>query len=127
MKAHFVTFNSPGTLFSEQTEMLIDSWDVNAAVEMSKGITERYNAKPYAFFFTTRSRGERDLDSKEIKRSGQYFLGGRTLTLKEVKAEMPDERILIGNMEGNKWKKVVISENGWRSCHPLMDGDVVLP
>jgi len=127
MKAHFVTFNSPGTFFSEQTTLPIASWDVPLAVKMSKGITERRNAKPYGFFFTTRSRGENDLDSKEVKRSGTFFLGGRVLTLKQVKQEMPDEKILIGNMEGNGWKKVVISDNGWRSCHPLMDGDVVLP
>jgi hypothetical protein len=93
---------------------------------MSKYITERYDAKPFAFVFTTRERGEKDLDSKEVKRSGHYYLGGRVMTLEDVKREMPDEKILIRNMECNGFAKVVVNDNSWRSIQPLRDGDVVL-
>jgi hypothetical protein len=127
MTKHFVIFLSPGTFFSEQTEKPIDSWDVDKAVKLSRRITERYNAKPYGFQFTTRERGEGDLDSKETKRSGTYYLGGRVMTFEDVEREMPDEKILMSNMKCNEYEKVVVSETPWRSIHPLEKGDVVLP
>lgn len=127
MKQHFVTFLSPGTFFSEQTTKAIDSWDVDKAVEMSDGIVERYNSRPYGFHFTTRERGPKDLDSKEAKRSGTYFLGGKVMTLADVEREMPDASILISNMKGNGYEKVVVSKTPWQSIHPLAKGDIVIP
>ena len=126
MKKHFIIFLSPGTFFSEQTEKPIDSWNVERAISLSRSITERYNAKPYGFQFTTRERSKNDLDSKETKRSGTYYLGGRVMTLADVKRDMPDEQILISNMTCNGYKKVVVSETPWRSIHPLEKGDIVL-
>ena len=127
MKKHFVTFLSPGTLFSEQTTKEIASWDIDAAVEMSRHIIERYNAKPYGFVFTTREREPDDFDSQETGRSGTYFLGGDVLTLEQVKARNdPDDTTLIWNMEINGFEKVVVSCTPWKSTHPLYEGDVVL-
>ena len=127
MKAHFVTFYSPGTFVAEQTTKPINSWDVQKACKMARKIVERYDAKPYAFTFSTRERGAKDLDSKETKRSGRYFLGGRIMTLDEVKKEMPDQTILITNMEINKFEKIVVNDNSWRSVQPLGKNDTVLP
>lgn len=126
MKQNFVTFLSPGTFFSEQSTKPIDVWDVDRAVTMSKRVVERYNARPYGFQFTTRTRGPKDLDSKETNRSGTYFLGGRVMTLEEVKREMPDERVLISNMKCNGYDKIVVSNTPWQSIHPLEKGDTVL-
>jgi hypothetical protein len=57
----------------------------------------------------TRERTEEELDAKETKRSGMYFLGGKVETLEEVKARATkDDRILVINMEGNGWKKIII-------------------
>ena len=57
MQKHYVTFISPGTFVSESTTKEVDSWDVKTAFEMSKTISERYNATPYAFsFFTKENR-----------------------------------------------------------------------
>jgi len=128
MKKHFVTFLSPGTFVSEETTKEIDSWDVDRAVEMAKGIIERHNAKPYGFYFTTRSRGADDLDSKEASRSGIYYLGGEVLTLGEVKARKnPADNILICNMECNHWDKIITNTNSYRITLPLEASDVVLP
>ena len=69
MKKHFVTFYSPGTFVAEQTTKPIDSWDVELAVSMSGEIKERYGALPYGFQFSTRERGENDLDSHEVETS----------------------------------------------------------
>lgn len=130
MKTHFVTFLSPGTFpgtfLHEETTKPIEAWDTDKAVKMSKSITDRYGAKPFAFVFTTRERGEKDLDSKTTKSSGRYFLGGKVLTLADVEKQMPEEIILISNMRGNDIKKVVVNGNSWRSVHPLESDDVVL-
>ena len=127
VKAHFVTFYSPGTLFAETTEMPIASWDVEAAKVMVKKVKERYGAVPYGFEFTTRGRGQKDLDSKVIATSPFYYLGGTIETLVEVKARnKPEERILVGNMEGNGWDRIIVNNNSWRSTHPLKATDVIL-
>jgi hypothetical protein len=77
MKKDFVVFLSPGTFVSEETRMPIDSWDPDKAVAMSKAVTERYQSKPYGFYFVTKERSQDELDSKETRSSGLYFLGVR--------------------------------------------------
>jgi len=127
VEKHFVTFYSPGTFVDETSEKPIDSWDVEAAKKMAEGIIERYNATPYAFRFSTRSRGEDDLDSKVTKTSPMYYLNCKVVTLAEIKKRKdPKDTILISNMECNKWNKVVQSVNGWAWTRPLEKGDVVL-
>jgi hypothetical protein len=126
MEKHFVIFFSPGTFVAETTEKPIESWDVDKATEMARSIKERYDATPYGFCFTTRARKDDELDSKEVKRSGMYYLGGKVLTLAEVKDQMPEERTLIGNMECNKWDRILINTNSWKWTQPLTDKDTVL-
>lgn len=128
LKKCFVIFFSPGTFCAEQSEKPIDDWDINIAVKMARKIKERYNATPYGFCFTTRERKDDELDSKEVKRSAMYYLGGEVLTLEQIKARNdPTDKILISNMECNGWKKVVDNRNSWRWTQPLRDGDVVVP
>jgi hypothetical protein len=90
-------------------------------------IKERYDAVPYGFRFSTRERGEFDLDSHESKTSGMYYLGGKVETLSDVKARATkSDDILIRNMEGNHYEKIVTNDNSWRWSQPLEEGDVVL-
>lgn len=128
---HFVTFYSPGTFVAEQTVKEIDSWDVEKAQRMAAKVTERYAATPFGFRFSTRGRGPDDLDSREIRSSGMYFLNGRIRTLEQVKArKFPKDRILICNMESNGYDKIVEKKPeapGWMWTQPFQDGDVVLP
>ena len=127
MKQHFVTFFSPGTFVSEETTKPIDSCHVGQAVEMSKTILERYNAIPYGFQFTTRERGENDLDSKKTKQSPMYYLGGTVLTVADIEARNdPKDRILLSNMRCNRWERVIENTNSWKTVRPLMPEDVVL-
>ena len=127
IEKHFVKFYSPGTFVAETSEKTIDSWDVEAAKKMAEGITERYNATPYAFKFTTRSREDKDLDSHVTKTSPMYYLNCKVVTLAEIKKRnAPKDSILISNMEGNGWDKVVQSTKGWQWTQPLEKGDVVL-
>jgi hypothetical protein len=127
IEKHFVKFYSPGTFVAETTEKTIDSWDIETAKKMAAKITERYNATPYAFKFTTRSREDKDLDSHVTKTSPMYYLNCKVVTLAEIKKRNdPKDSILISNMEGNGWDKVVQSTKGWQWTQPLEKGDVVL-
>lgn len=127
MERHFVKFLSAGTFFHEDTEKPIHSWDVQQAVKMSRDITERYGAKPFAFVFTTRARSDDELDSKVVKRSGRYYLGGKIETIEEIRNRNdPQEQILLANMEGNRCNRVIVTENPWKVTQPLEADDVVL-
>jgi hypothetical protein len=126
LEQHFVTFFSPGTFVHEQTTKPIESWDVDKAVNMARGITERYNATPFGFRFSTRRREDHELDSRVVSRSGLYFLGGTVLTLEQVKARNDSaDRTLIANMEGNGWDRIVENCNSWKVVQPLMADDTV--
>lgn len=127
MKKHFVTFYSPGTFVAEYTEKPIAKWDTKIAMKMADAITERYNATPYGFRFSTRSRGPDDLDSKVTETSNMYYLGGRVETLEQVEARNdPKEEILRSNMRGNGYDRIIINDNSWRWTQPLDKKDVVL-
>lgn len=124
---HFVTFYSPGTFVAETSEFPIRAWDVEAAKKLASGVKERYGALPYGFRFTTRTRGAKDLDSKQTAQSPMYFLGGKVETLAEVKARATkDDRILVSNMEGNGYARIITNSNSWRWTQPLGADDVVL-
>jgi hypothetical protein len=127
MKKHFVIFYSPGSFVAETNTIEISTWCILEAVKMARDIHQRYNARPYGFVFTTRTRGENDLDSKESARSNVYYLGGEIKTLKEVEAENnPKNDILISNMRSNEYEKVIINHNSWRWTQPLAKKDIVL-
>lgn len=127
MQAHFVTFYSPGAILAEETTKPIDSWDTALALRMAADITERHSAKPYAFAFTTRSRGDADLDSKVTTRSALHYFGVKVETLADIEARRdPADRTLIANMLNNGYQRVVTTTSGWRATMPLRDGDIVL-
>jgi len=124
---HFVTFYSPGTFMSEQDQKPIASWDVEAAQQMARSITQRHGATPYGFRFSTRGRGPKDPDSKEVASSNMYYLGGRIETREEVEARNdPKEETLRWNMRVNRIDRILINDNSWRFTTALKDGDVVL-
>lgn len=127
MQKHFVTFLSPGTFVHETTTREVEAWDVDKAVAMAREINERHGATPFAFEFSTRTRGDADFDSKESKRSCRYYLGGTIETLEDVERRNdPQESILLFNMKANGWDRIVVNTNSWKIAQPLNDGDVVL-
>lgn len=127
MKKHFVRFYSPGSFTSETTEKEIDSWDIERAKELARGIKERHGATPYGFQFFTRERSDADLDSQVSKTSNMYFLGGRILYLSEIMQKNdPNDTILISNMKNNGYDRVIENTNSWKITLPLDKDDVVL-
>jgi hypothetical protein len=56
-----------------------------------------------------------------------HYINGKVETLDEVKARAtPRDRILVTNMEGNGWKRIVTTSTRWSWCQPLASGDKVL-
>lgn len=135
-KQHTVTFYSPGTLFSEQSEKDIDSWDIKEAIKMAEKVTERYNAKPYAFVFRTYkthdpvSDGEGgflQVESKKEKETGYYFLGGKLETYDDVVARNLDsESTLRSNMKFNEYWIICINTNSFKSTMPFGEDDKIV-
>lgn len=127
MKKHFITFYSPGTFVAEQSTKEIDSWDVERAKKMANEVSERYGATPYGFRFSTRERGEHDLDSTVTKTSPMHYMNCKVETLDEIEARNdPKDEILRSNMRCNGYDKVVRSVKGWAWAQPLLNNDVVL-
>lgn len=125
MEKHFVEFYSPGTFVAENTTKPIDSWNIEEAAHMAFTIKERYGATPYGFRFITRSRNDDELDSKISNRSKMVFLGGKIETLEDVKRRNdPSDRILISNMECNRWHRIITTTNGYKWTQPFEEGDV---
>lgn len=134
MKKHFVTFYSPGTLFSESSSKPIEDWNVKEAVLLSKNVEERHGAKPYGFVFTTDVCHEPvpdgegrmlEVKSREIERSGVYFLTGKVIRYDEV----PDTKefaIMRSNMECNDFAFVVENINSYRSTMPFGEKDAIV-
>lgn len=106
VERHFVDFFWPGIIFADHTVKQISSWDEKEALEIWKSFSEKN--KPYGFQFFTKARTDEELDSKEVKRSGTYFINGTILSLDEIEREgNPGNRILINNMRCNGWDKIV--------------------
>lgn len=116
---HQVEFASPGTFMSESTTKRIDSWDVSKAVEMSRQITERHNARPFGFRFQTYTL-DANHNKKVVDQSGMYYLGGKVLTYHDVERRQdPRDDILLSNMRCNNYTHVIEVTNGWKSTLPF--------
>ena len=135
-RKHFVVFYSPGTLFSEESELPIVRWDPKLAVLASRHILERYNAKPYGFRFSTQlcsdpisdwEGGTLEVAPKEVATSAMYFITGSLVTLDDVEARKDEKDFtLILNMKANNYPIVVVNENSFRSTLPFREEDVVV-
>lgn len=126
MKEHYVTFYSPGTFVAETTTKRVKKWDVEEALALMHGIEERYHAKPYGFRFTTKKRGFREMNAKEVKSSGTYYVNCKVQTLADIEAEGGPAGTLAQNMRTNGWDRVATTTEGWSWSQPLKEGDVVL-
>lgn len=123
----YVVFCSPGSFVHETTTKEIDGWDVHRAVEMASEINERYNSKPFGFYFRTKGRHDHELDSKVLDESKMYYLGGKVESLAEVEARNdPKEEILRSNMKCNHWDYIITNTNSYKITQPIRKGDIVL-
>lgn len=115
VKQDFVTFLLPATLVPEKATMLIGSWDPYRALEMA-GEAAYGNIKPYAFYFSTKTRGPEDLDSTITEESHHYFIGGAVRTLEELERDPEKNQILIANMRSFSANRVINTDG----LHPVI-------
>lgn len=136
MKKNKVTFLSPGTLFSEQTTQEIPEWDPGAAAAKAKDVRERYNARPYAFFFTTvltadpipdGEGGTLRVAEREVAQSGVYHINGTLITLEEAKSD-PEFKDLSNLMFVLRYDHpvCVVTQNSFRHVAPFKEGDYLV-
>ena len=101
---HFVVFMYRGSFVSETEEKEIKSRE-----EISLPL------HAYCYYFFDREDvvdGKEIFVGKKINETGCFYPNGELYTLAKVKKEMPQEHILISNMECNKWDAVVKSRKG---------------
>lgn len=127
MKKDFVIFYSPGTFVAETTVRQVPSWNIPKALKLMTDVKERHGAVPYGFRFTTKKRGLRDFEPKEVAKSGMYYVNCRVETLDEIMNRGdPEESTLLENMRRNGWDKVVSPKTGWSWSQPFKEGDTLL-
>ena len=113
---HYVIFYYPGSLMNEEEIKLIS--DRRNKIEIPQG------SFGYRFF----DRTEVVLDGEELtgkpkNYSCMHYLG-RKMSLAEVKKELPNEKILIRNMEGSNYKYMVKTIRG--NFQPFKKGDKII-
>lgn len=132
-KKHYVTFYSPGTLFSEQSSQEIAEWSPPLACKLSQEITERHGAKPYGFRFETRlvsdpvddgEGGKLNVASKEVASSGIHFITGELKRYDDI-PNVPEFRMLRSNMRCNGYWVIVENTNSFKSTLPF-EADAIL-
>lgn len=129
-REHFVVFLSPGTLFSETSERLIEDWDIKKAVALSGEIVVRHGARPFGFYFVTQlvAPWSPSATLRPIKRSGTHFIGSRLVTLDEVETRnRPDEAALRYNMRCNDYPIVAVTTSNYQSTLPFENYQSTLP
>ena len=115
----FVRYWYGGLLFAEDSVAEVKERNPEEACK---------NAKPGAWAFqffdkTLANVDGQELVGKEQNESSRYLIG-RKMTLDDVRREMPNEKILIGNMEGNGYKSILKTRGG--QAFPIHKGDIVL-
>jgi len=111
-----ITYYSPGTFVSESTTIEIEGNDIGEIISKatmeSKNIIERHNASPYCF---------------SVDDVNYYLPHNKVELLSDIKNRKdPADRILISNMESNKWNAVMVSTVGWKSTHPFCENDCLV-
>ena len=124
---YFVRFYSPGTFVADTrvSKQPIDAWNVPLALKLSESIMEWHGARPYGFRFETWGRTADELDSRIVEKSGMYYIGGLVQTVADLEGD-PKNNVLIANMKGNGWDRVITSIKGYQWTQPLHADDIVL-
>lgn len=114
----YVEFYYPGAFFDETSTREVKTRDV-------KSVSVPDGAFGFRFFdvMSTEEGGVR-MSSARLNVSPMYYYGGRIMTLDEVRQEMPEARILISNMEGNGYARVI--KCGTSNFRPFKDDDIFI-
>lgn len=116
MIKHYVEYTYAGSFFSENSTEEI--------VSRNQKITLPCGAYAYRIF----DREEVSFGGETLKGSQKNFgprhVKGDVYDIARVENEVTDNRILLANMRGNGWDRVVKCAQGFI---PMYDGDVLIP
>ena len=119
MIKHYVEFTMLGGFFYEYSTESIDHRD-SSKVKVPK------NAFAFRFFDREEVESNGEILKGDRKNySSLYYVGGEIMTLAQVKKQLPQEEILINNMEINNWDKVIKHRFG--GFQPFEKDNVLLP
>jgi len=131
----FAQFYSPGTFFAETSTMPLETGSIKEAVNLSKEVSERYGAKPYAFDIVTKlvaqpvddgEGGVIPMSTKEVERRGRFFIGGRLIRYEEMVKVEGERSVIVSNMRGNGWPICIENVNSYKSTQPFKEDDAVV-
>ena len=119
-KQTYVCFTYPGIIFGEREVKKVPNRDLKKL---------KIPVSAYKFFFfdiySTKQNGM-TLQSNQKNFSAEYYPDAEVLTFDQVKRIHPNERILIRNMEANKWNRMILCRTG--NLEPYdPKNDVILP
>ena len=126
IKQHFVTFKSPGMATAEHTTKEITPGTRSRPLRWPTTYWNATAPSPTASTSPPGPAPPQELDSKNIAKSGTYFMGGKIQTLQEVMANPTGNKTLIENMKGNHWDQVVTVTKGHQWTSPILKDDAVL-
>jgi hypothetical protein len=115
---HYVEFLYPGIFVSESSVNEVKDRDPDKVVVPKEC---------FAFLFFDRTETIVDdeiLVGKRKNESGRYYINGVIYTLEQVKNQFPESKILISNIQCNKWNKVIKTRAG--NWQPFEKNDTVI-
>lgn len=111
----YVEFLYPGIFMADSSTKLLADGE---AIELPE------RAVGYRTFERTATTVDGEVLRGANKNVSPWTYAGREMTLDDVRRELPDERILISNMQGNGYDRVVMFPNG--QTYQLHAGDTVI-
>lgn len=119
----YVNFYMPGSFFSEESTLEVSADLRNSPMDVV-ALAPR-SAFAFSFFDVKETEVDGEiLRSRRVNVSGRYYIGGRVMTLEDVRRDIPNSRILQDNMTSNGWIRVIRCKTN--NIQPLEDDDTVL-
>ena len=120
----YVKYMSPETIVTNETVREVLSRDPQRAAREAPE-----SAFGFVFFervaVTAEIGGEKiTTASGERNVSATHYIGGEIMTAGQVEALPGDHKILLFNMRGNHWDRVIRARHGW--FQPFRDDDVLV-
>lgn len=118
VKKTYVEFSFCGVVVDNVSSLEVETRDVES-LQVPDG------AFGFQFFdLLSTMVGNDELVSSRLNKSPMHYYGGRIMTIDEVRAEMPEEQILIFNMECNGYDRVIQCRYG--NFKPFNAGDIYI-
>lgn len=126
MKKHYILFYTPNHWPALETWVEVEphqAEDVEHAKKLAPTVVSFKGITPDSFEFVTRGRTDEELDSRIISRSCTYFLGGRKISVKDLRVESPQHFVLRHTLCDDD---EVIVDTKYPRLLRVKDGDVLL-